>query len=77
MWTRSSYGGKSNIFLDGLLSIHLKTKTNGQIEDAAVLGKVFPRLLCRIQIAPSCMHESIRYGRATDTQATFRINQGG
>ncbi|KAL4073711.1 hypothetical protein V8B97DRAFT_1865579 [Scleroderma yunnanense] len=46
------------------------------IEDAAVLGSLFSRLSSRAQIAPLLYaYESIRYARATSTQASALLNQ--
>ncbi|KAF8122377.1 hypothetical protein EV363DRAFT_1436721 [Boletus edulis] len=46
------------------------------VEDAAVLGNLFSRLSSPAQIAPLlCAYESIRYDRATATQASSRLNQ--
>ncbi|KAN0091583.1 hypothetical protein V8E55_005149 [Tylopilus felleus] len=46
------------------------------VEDAAVLGNLFSRLSSRAQIAPLLRaYESIRYDRATATQASSRLNQ--
>ena len=47
-----------------------------QVEDAAVLGNLFSRLSSHAQIAPLLRaYESIRYDRATATQASSRLNQ--
>lgn len=46
------------------------------IEDAAVLGNLFSRLSSHAQIAPLLhAYESIRYERATNTQASSCLNQ--
>ncbi|KAG9309242.1 FAD/NAD(P)-binding domain-containing protein [Chiua virens] len=46
------------------------------VEDAAVLGNLFSRLSSLTQITPLLRaYESIRYARATDTQASSRLNQ--
>ncbi|KIM69526.1 hypothetical protein SCLCIDRAFT_12991 [Scleroderma citrinum Foug A] len=46
------------------------------IEDGAVLGNLFSRLSSRAQIAPLLhAYESLRYARATNTQASSRLNQ--
>ncbi|KAF8134218.1 hypothetical protein EV363DRAFT_1160497 [Boletus edulis] len=46
------------------------------VEDAAVLGNLFSRLSSPAQIAPLLRaYESIRYDRATATQASSRLNQ--
>ena len=46
------------------------------VEDAAVLGNLFSRVSSREQITPLLYaYQSIRYDRATDTQASSRLNQ--
>ncbi|EIW83381.1 FAD/NAD(P)-binding domain-containing protein [Coniophora puteana RWD-64-598 SS2] len=46
------------------------------VEDAAVLGNLFSRVSSREQITPLLYaYQSIRYTRATDTQASSRLNQ--
>ncbi|KAI9463897.1 FAD/NAD(P)-binding domain-containing protein [Boletus coccyginus] len=46
------------------------------VEDAAVLGNLFSHLSSRAQIAPLLRaYESIRFARATATQASSRLNQ--
>jgi salicylate hydroxylase len=46
------------------------------VEDAAVLGNLFSRLSSRAQIMPLLQaYQSIRHARATETQASSRLNQ--